>query len=195
MREIGLYRARGGQAMSIQIFILSKLTERHLYPYQLKKYLSEPVPLGQLMNLTESKLYYHFEALRKHGLIEPVELVKDDNRPEKQLFAITDIGRTQLSEKIYQLFDKAKNISEMLIGLLCIHHVDRGKVISILEYKLVMMEQKEGALATLHASIPVDSPKGAFGSFLANYHQQLRMHEIESLKALIKQLKLDVQVH
>ena len=181
--------------MSIQIFILSKLTERHLYPYQLKKYLSEPVPLGQLMNLTESKLYYHFEALRKHGLIEPVEVVKDDNRPEKQLFAITDIGRAQLAEKIYQLFDKAKNISEMLIGLLCIHHVDLDKIVSILQYKMVMMEQKEVTFAKLHDSLTHDSPESAFGSFLANYHQQLRMHEIESLKALIKQLKSNVQVH
>ena len=195
MRVISLYLAMGGQAMSIQIFILSKLTERHFYPYQLKKHLMEQVPLGQMMNLTESKLYYHFEALRKDALIELVEVVKDDNRPEKQLFAITDLGRAKLTEKIYQLFDKAKNISEMLIGLLCIHHVDRDKVNSILEYKLVMMEQKEGTFAKLHASITHDSSKGTFGPFLANYHQQLRMHEIQSLKALIKQLKSDVQVH
>ena len=48
--------------MSIQIYILSKLTEEENYPYKLKKELSEPIPFDKMGNLTESKLYYIFET-------------------------------------------------------------------------------------------------------------------------------------
>ena len=76
--------------MSIQIYILSKLTEGENYPYKLKKELSEPIPFDKMGNLTESKLYYHFESLTKQGLVEPREIIKEENRPDKQVFAITD---------------------------------------------------------------------------------------------------------
>ena len=160
-----------------------------LYPYQLKKDLSDPVPLAQMLNLSESKLYYHFEALKKQGLIEPVEVVKDDNRPEKQLFAITEAGRAELPEKIYQIFDKAKTITEMLTGIFCIDYVNREKVISILQYKLTMMERKEETIREMKTKLSPNLPKMRFIQFAADYHAQLRQHEIESVKTLIEQLK------
>ena len=49
--------------MSIQIFILSKLMEKNTYPYLLKKELSEPIPYDKMSDLTENKLYYHFEKI------------------------------------------------------------------------------------------------------------------------------------
>ena len=175
--------------MSIQIYILSKLMSEQLYPYQLKKELSDPVPLAQMVNLSESKLYYHFEALKKQGLIEPVEVVKDDNRPEKQLFAITEAGRAQLPEKIYQLFDKAKTITDMLTGIFCIDHVNRDKVISILQYKLTMMERKEETIRDMKTQLSPNLPKMHLIQFASDYHEHLRQHEIESMKTLIEQLK------
>lgn len=51
--------------MSIQVFILSKLMIGKTYPYELKKQMTEPIPLDELGGITESKLYYHFDALAK----------------------------------------------------------------------------------------------------------------------------------
>ncbi|MEJ9306807.1 PadR family transcriptional regulator, partial [Priestia megaterium] len=102
--------------MSIQIFILSKLMEDNTYPYKLKKQLSEPIPLDQLSGLTESKLYYHFDSLAKKGLIETVEIIKEEHRPDKQMFRITDKGREELPKKIYKLFESADAISDMVVG-------------------------------------------------------------------------------
>lgn len=64
----------GGEKLSIQIYILSKLMEGDSYPYQLKKGLSEPVAFDKMANISESKLYYHFESLSKQGLIAPIEM-------------------------------------------------------------------------------------------------------------------------
>lgn len=103
--------------MPIQIFILSKLIQGNNYPYKLKKELSEKFPFGISSNLTESKLYYHFESLSKQGLIEPVEVIKEEKRPDKQVFAITEKGREILPEKIYHLFEKGHTVTDFLVGL------------------------------------------------------------------------------
>jgi len=121
--------------MSIQIFILSKLMEDNTYPYKLKKQLSEPIPLDQLSGLTESKLYYHFDSLAKKGLIETVEIIKEEHRPDKQVFRITDKGREELPKKIYKLFESADAISDMVVGLANLKYVNRNNVVEILEKK------------------------------------------------------------
>lgn len=85
--------------MSIQVFILCKLIEGNNYPYKLKKLLSHPIPFDEFGGLTESKLYYHFDSLAKHGFIETVEVIKEDHRPDKQVFGITNKGREELPKK------------------------------------------------------------------------------------------------
>lgn len=92
--------------MSVQIFILSKLMEQNTYPYQLKRQLSEPIPFDKMSGLTESKLYYHFDSLKKKGLIEVTQTIREENRPDKQIFAITDQGKDALPSMIYKLFKK-----------------------------------------------------------------------------------------
>lgn len=175
--------------MSIQIYILSKLTENNSYPYQLKKELSEPIPLAEMTSLTESKLYYHFESLTKQGLVVPVEVIKEDNRPDKQVFAITELGRRILPEKIYMLFEKAKTITDMIVGIACIHHVDRSQVIQILEYKLSVAERNMKKIDQYRSYLDDRMHKLQFLQFLDRYHEEKRQHELESLKLLIEQLR------
>ena len=103
------------------------------FHYELKKQLSEPIPLDQLSGLTESKLYYHFDSLAKKGLIETVEIIKEEHRPDKQVFRITDKGREEKTKKIYKLLESADAISDMLVGITYLKYVDRNKVIEILE--------------------------------------------------------------
>lgn len=102
--------------MSIHIFILSKLMKENNYPYKLKKQLSEPIPLDKLGGLTESKLYYHFDSLAKQSLIETVEIIREEHRPDKQVFGITAKGREELPGKIYKLFDQADDIRDMVLN-------------------------------------------------------------------------------
>ena len=175
--------------MSIQIYILSKLTENNSYPYQLKKELSEPIPLAEMTSLTESKLYYHFESLTKQGLVVPVEVIKEDSRPDKQVFAITELGRRILPEKIYMLFEKAKTITDMIVGIACIHQVDRSQVIQILEYKLSVAERNMKKIDQYRSYLDDRMHKLQFLQFLDQYHEEKRQHELESLKLLIEQLR------
>ena len=175
--------------MTIQIYILSKLLEGNTYPYKLKKALAEPIPFDKLGNLTESKLYYHFDVLKKQGLIEAREIIQEENRPDKQVFAITDAGRAQLPHKIYDLFEKAKNISEMVVGITFLHHVEPARIAAILQSKLYALEKKQQQFAHIYANVEVEAVKKDNIDFVHAYFSDKVQREIQWLQAFITKLK------
>lgn len=175
--------------MNIQIFILSKLMEENNYPYKLKKLLSEPIPLDQLAGLTESKLYYHFDSLVKQGLIEIVEIIKEDHRPDKQVFGITEKGREELPKKIYKLFESEDNISRMMVGLVYLKYVDRNRVIDILEKKLTKITAQWEQVSEFEKFIPTDDNIQPIARFMSGYHSAKADNNIYWLKELIEQIK------
>ncbi|MFP7254930.1 helix-turn-helix transcriptional regulator [Terribacillus goriensis] len=175
--------------MSIQIFILSKLMEDNNYPYKLKKQLSEPIPLDQLGGLTESKLYYHFDALAKQGLIEAVEIIKEEHRPDKQVFQITEKGREELPKKIYKVMKNADKISDMVVCLANIKYVDRDKVVSILEDKLERITDRWEQIKSFDKLVQKDEEKEKFIDFMSGYVTTRTEHTIHWLEELIKRVK------
>lgn len=175
--------------MGIQIYILSKLMEDNNYPYKLKKELSAPIPLDELGGLTESKLYYHFDSLAKQGLIKAVEIIKEDHRPDKQVFEITDKGREALPKKIYKVFEHADSISDMVVGLAYIQYVDRDRIVNILEKKLTKIQSRWNNLLELENKIQIDQEKVKFVEFLSGYFSSRTEHTMYWLEKLISQIK------
>ncbi|WP_339198489.1 PadR family transcriptional regulator [Solibacillus sp. FSL R5-0449] len=165
--------------MTIQIYILSKLMEGDSYPYQLKKGLSEPVPFDKMANISESKLYYHFESLAKQGLIVSKEIIKEDNRPDKQVYAITEKGRVALAKKIYTVFEKATKMSEVVIGLLFVKHVDVEQVISILQAKKRKLEQNHELLVDVFNRTVVPQELEASVNFANEYFMDSLQRELD----------------
>ncbi|AMX00458.1 PadR family transcriptional regulator [Rummeliibacillus stabekisii] len=175
--------------MSIQIFILSKLMEGANYPYKLKKHLSDPIPLDQIAGLTESKLYYNFDSLAKKGLIEIIEIKKEENRPDKQVFAITEKGREELPKLIYKLFENAKEITDMVVGIANIKYVDREKVIEILEMKARTIESQWAHVSGFKDQIELDEDSEKFVNYMTGYVSTKTEHTIFWLEELIKRIK------
>ncbi len=175
--------------MSIQIYILSKLLQGDNYPYKLKKELSEPIPFDKMGNLTESKLYYHFDSLTKQGLVEPREIIKEENRPDKQVFAITDKGRQQLPQKIYELFEKAGKVSDMVVGVMFIRHVDKSRIIAILEKKIADYYTKQTNLNNIYTQLSENQSLQGNAHYLQSYIHHSIGHEIVWLEKLVEKLK------
>lgn len=155
--------------MSIQIYILSKLLEVNNYPYELKRQLSEPIPFDEFTGLTESKLYYHFDSLAKQGLIKVVEIVKEEHRPDKQVFAITAKGRKELPKKIYKLFESTMEINQMVVGLANLEHVDRDRIVAILEEKLQKHKDKWELIRGSSKQLEVVGTKKGLVDFISEY--------------------------
>jgi DNA-binding PadR family transcriptional regulator len=175
--------------MAIQIYILSKLMKDNSYPYKLKKELSEPIPLDKLGGLTESKLYYHFETLAKKGLIESFETIKEEHRPDKQVFAITAKGREELPKKIYKLFETADTISEMLVGIASIEYVERNKVVEILEKKLDNYIERWEEITNYDTNVQVGNDKEKLLELISGYMETKVEHATFWLRELIKRIQ------
>ncbi|MGN1387051.1 MAG: PadR family transcriptional regulator [Bacillus sp. (in: firmicutes)] len=175
--------------MPIQIFILSKLMTENSYPYKLKKQLSEPIPFDELGGLTESKLYYHFESLAKQGLIEAVEVIKEEHRPDKQIFAITAKGREALPKKIYKLLENEYEINKMVVGLASLKYADSEKVVAILEKKLNKIKAHCEQISKLEKQIPNYKEHEKFASFMNDYISTKMEHTIYWLEELINRIK------
>lgn len=171
--------------MAIQIFILSKLMEENTYPYKLKKQISALQPLDTVNGLTESKLYYHFESLAKQGFIESKEVIKEENRPDKHVFAITDKGREILPKKIYKLFENAETIGDMVIGLANLKYIDRDKTISLVEKKIRSLEKKREYLENLDDQIAIEAGQEVLADFLEDYAKYRIDGSIQFLERLI----------
>jgi DNA-binding PadR family transcriptional regulator len=174
--------------MAIQIFILSKLMEENTYPYKLKKQISALQPLESVNGLTESKLYYHFESLAKQGFIEAKEVIKEEHRPDKQVFAITDKGREILPKKIYKLFENAETIDDMVIGLANIKYIERDKVLLLIEKKLKSLKQKKEYLSRLNEQFTIEPDQQVFADFMKDYSNYRIDGSIQFLERLIEHI-------
>ena len=162
------------------------------YPYQLKKELSEPVPFDKIGNITESKLYYHFESLTKQGLIEPTNVIREENRPDKQYFSITDKGREELPNKIYKVFEKATKMSEMIIGLFFIQHVDVNRVIPVIQVKKLALEKKMIQLSEIYKQVKIPANVMKSAQIANEYVTEMTQREIEWYDRVIRQLQEDI---
>ena len=178
--------------MTIQIYILSKLIEGDNYPYQLKKELSEPVPFDKIGNITESKLYYHFESLTKQGLIEPTTVIREENRPDKQYFSITEKGRKELPKKIYKVFEKATKMSELIVGLLFIRHVDVKNVIPLIQVKKLALEKKQLQMREIYNQVIIPDNVKKSVEIANDYMMEMSQREIEWYERVILQLQEDM---
>ncbi|ASV67429.1 MULTISPECIES: PadR family transcriptional regulator [Cytobacillus] len=176
--------------MSIQIFILSKLMNEDNYPYNIKKLLSEPVPLDKMRAITESKLYYHFDSLAKQGLIEVVKVIKEVHRPDKQVYRITEKGRLELPKKIYKVFEDADTINDMILGIANLNYVNPDKVIEIIEKKIIEARELQETRARLEILINNDKDH-RYNRFLSNYFYESIQSNIYWLEKLLSDLKKD----
>ena len=175
--------------MSIQVYILGILAEENSYPYMLKKRLSEPVPIDQFTGINENKLYYHFEKLAAKGHIIPVETIREEHRPDKHVFQITEQGREELKIQIYNSFENATEISEMYIGLVNIKHVEIDKVITIIERKLEKNRLTWEKYLSLELKVDVQSDRYLGFKYIGDHSLSRAQHTKQWLENLVLRLK------
>ncbi|WP_078549561.1 PadR family transcriptional regulator [Litchfieldia alkalitelluris] len=127
--------------MSLALFILGSLADENSHPYKLKKILLDTIPINKI---SEGKFYYNFEALQKKGLIEPVETIQKENRPNKTLYRITEDGRQFLEQEIYNSFKKVSKIEDVYISIYLLKYIDPVKAVFLLE-DAIKQEKKRWA--------------------------------------------------
>ena len=85
--------------------LLSLLTERPMYPYEMASKLRE-YGKDQSIKINWGSLYTVVQNLEKHGFIEAVEVAREGRQPERTTYRITEAGRDELKDWLRELLSE-----------------------------------------------------------------------------------------
>jgi DNA-binding PadR family transcriptional regulator len=86
----------------LALAVLALLTERPMHPYQMSSTLKERRK-EESIKINYGSLYAVVESLHKRGLIEVRETVREGNRPQRTIYAITEAGEIMLVDWLSDL--------------------------------------------------------------------------------------------
>jgi DNA-binding PadR family transcriptional regulator len=86
----------------LAVSLLTLLTERPMYPYEMAAALRERGK-DQAIKINWGSLYTVVQNLEKYGFIEAVEVAREGKQPERTTYQITDAGRAELKDWLHEL--------------------------------------------------------------------------------------------
>jgi len=98
--------------------------------------------MDEVSEINDGKLYYNFESLLKKDCIEKIEVIREENRPERTVYGITDKGKEVLKEKIYESFTNFKGIRSIYSSVIFLKHTDLDKSAYLLDEVVNKMKEK-----------------------------------------------------
>ncbi len=141
----------------ISVLFLGLLAERSLNPYEIVKLL-EKVNIQKWFPISTSSVHATIKNLLKKNYITGIS-AKEKNRPEKVIYSITNDGENIFLKSLEQYLEEIEiqtGMMDIVIFLLC--HLDKNKVLTLLQKKLEVYGQKEKILKekinSLNAQIP-----------------------------------------
>jgi len=169
----------------LALSLLTLLTERPMYPYEMAAKLRERGK-DNAIKINWGSFYTVVQNLDKHGFIEAVEVAREGRQPERTTYQITDAGRAELMDWLRELLgvpEREHTSFEAALGESAVLPPD--ELIDLLRQRLGALEQANGQLQaemeTMHAQIP--------RLFLieSEYYQALRRAEEEWVRGLLKE--------
>ncbi|WP_068776678.1 PadR family transcriptional regulator [Paenibacillus sp. FJAT-26967] len=127
--------------MSLQVFILGVLCAGNHHPYDIKKMFKRK-NIDEIQKINDGTLYYNFDVLLKKGYIEKIEVTRDENRPQKTTYGITDAGRQALEQEIYTKFKNFTDVESLYSAALFIKHADPNKLAFLIEEGIEKLQGK-----------------------------------------------------
>jgi DNA-binding PadR family transcriptional regulator len=131
--------------------VLGCLGERPMHPYEISTMLRAR---GKDMSikLNYGSLYSVVAALEKHGFIEAVETVRDGNRPERTVYAITEAGGAEFEDWLSELLGKPeKEFSQLEAGLAYMPGFPPDRVVELLEQRAKALDAEIEEIEGMHA--------------------------------------------
>jgi DNA-binding PadR family transcriptional regulator len=86
----------------LALTLLSQLTERPMYPYEMAAVLRERGK-DQAIKINWGSLYTVVRNLEKHGFIEALQVGREGRQPERTTYQITEAGRAEAKDWLREL--------------------------------------------------------------------------------------------
>ncbi|MBV9204044.1 MAG: PadR family transcriptional regulator [Actinobacteria bacterium] len=170
----------------LALSLLTLLTERPMYPYEMAAKLRERGK-DQAIKINWGSLYTIVQNLEKHGYIEAVQVAREGRQPERTTYRITEAGRAELTDWLQELLgvpEREYTRFEAALGDSAILGPD--VLISLLRQRL---EALEAANARYQADLEAwETRIPRLFMIEAEFHLALRRAEAEWVRELLKEL-------
>ena len=142
----------------LALSLLTLLTQRPMYPYEMASMLRERGK-DNAIKINWGSFYTVVQNLEKYGFIEAVEVVREGKQPERTTYQITDAGRAELMDWIRELLsvpEREYTRFEAALGDSAVLPPD--ELIDLLQQRLAALaetnEHIQAELATLVTQLP-----------------------------------------
>jgi DNA-binding PadR family transcriptional regulator len=169
----------------LALSLLSQLTERPMYPYEIASVLRSRGK-DQAIKINWGSLYTIVQNLEKYGFIEAVQVAREGRQPERTTYQITDAGRAELLDWLRELLgmpEREYTRFEAALGESSILGPD--EVILLLRQRLDTLDAanagQQADLEHWQAQVP------RLFMIETEYHMALRVAEAEWVRGLLKE--------
>jgi len=173
----------------LALAVLALLEERPMHPYEMSITLRERHKEDSI-KLNYGSLYSVVASLQKYGLISVQEIVREGNRPERTIYAITPAGRAKMSGWLSGLISTpAREFTGFEAALSLMGALPPDEVIRLLDIRVTSLQVKILGLETVISSAPEGFPR----IFMIETEFQLALlnAELGFVRELLHDLKTD----
>jgi DNA-binding PadR family transcriptional regulator len=142
----------------LALSLLTLLTERPMYPYEMATQLRERGK-DNAIKINWGSFYTVVQNLEKYGFIEAVEVAREGRQPERTTYQITEAGRAELMDWMRELLsvpEREHTRFEAALGESAVLPPD--ELIGLLQQRLAALEkandQQQAELAALVNQLP-----------------------------------------
>ncbi len=169
----------------LALSLLTLLTERPMYPYEMASMLRERGK-DNAIKVNWGSFYTVVQNLEKYGFITAVEVVREGRQPERTTYQITDAGRAELMDWLRELLsvpEQEHSSFEVALGESAVLPPD--ELIGLLQQRLEALEEANGRIQAELATLVTQVPR----LFLieSEYYLAQRRAEEEWVRGLLKE--------
>ena len=169
----------------LALSLLTLLTERPMYPYEMAATLRERGK-DQAIKINWGSLYTVVQNMEKYGFIEAVEVVREGRQPERTTYQITDAGRAELKDWLRELLSvPEREYTKFEAALADSAVLPPDELTGLLQQRLDALEAANAGHQAEINALTNQIPR----LFLieSEYHLALRRAEAEWVRGLLKE--------
>jgi DNA-binding PadR family transcriptional regulator len=183
-------RARPLPRTPVALSVLNLLAERPMHPYEMRVLMRQRGH-DRAFQIRESSVYDTVARLADRGLIEPVEVSREGRRPERTVYAITDAGRDELRDWLWELTSVPDvEYPAFAAPLMFIYALGRDRAIAALTQRAARLEAEISSSDAYRQAFAVELPEfpRIFG-IEEEYAQAMRRAELAWVRETVAQLR------
>jgi DNA-binding PadR family transcriptional regulator len=174
-------------ANPLALAVLALLSERPMHPYEMSTTLRERAK-EESIKLNYGSLYSVVESLRRHELIDVQETIREGKRPERTVYAITDLGRRELVDWMAELLSvPVKEFTQFEAALSLMPVIGPDDVRRLLETRLTRLDAEIAAMGGIMDEMTKRGMPYLF-AVESDYVRALRRAEREFVAGLVDKI-------